>query len=185
MNLSRRWIWTAGFSVIFVSTLSAQAGGPVTAPPPPGFAAVGGTMPPVGDPAVFFMFLRYYDSLVQDLQKDALADPATAQTRRQGAATSLGLNGADFEKIHTVSQALVSALAIVDQDANAYRDSVWSRKEKPDIAMIKQFSARRDQAVANARSELQKALTQPGWQALSTYIEGSFRQTIVRRSIGQ
>ena len=67
MNLSRRWIWIAGLSVIFVSTVSGQAGGPVTAPPPPGFAAVGGTVPPVGDPAVFFMFLRYYDSLVQDL----------------------------------------------------------------------------------------------------------------------
>jgi hypothetical protein len=134
---------------------------------------------------VFFMFMGYYDSLVLDLQKDAGTDPGRAQLRVQGAASSLGLSVADFDKISSASRALASALSVIDQDANAYRDLVSSRKARPDIAIIKQFSTRRDQAVASARSQLQKALTQAGWQALLAYIEGSFRQTIVRRSIGQ
>jgi hypothetical protein len=157
-----------------------------TPPPPPGTgSARAGEVPPIGDNAVFYMFLRYQDSLVQQLQAAIAADPTTAQITQQSAAQSLGLSVSDFARVNPVYQVLAATLQAVDADANAYRDAVKSGSKALDTATIKQFSVRRDQAVNNARIQLQQALTPTGWQAISSYIEGQFRQTIVRRSIGQ
>ena len=133
--------------------------------------------PSVGDPAVFYMFLLYHHSLVQDVQ----AAPAT----QQAVAQSLGLSVADFTSITPVYQSLASALSAIDVDANAYRDAVTSGNQLLNIASIQQFSARRNQAVAQARLQLQSGLTTSGWAVLSAFIEGAFRQTIVKGSVGQ
>lgn len=152
-------------------------------PPPSGGVSSAGQAPPVGDNAVFYMFLRYQNSLLQDIQ--AATDPAAGLARQQTAVQSLGLSVADFNKINPVYQALAAALQAVDTDANAYRDAVASGSKAVDPATIKQFSSRRDQAVSNARAQLQQAVTPAGWQALQNFVEGKFRQSIVRRSVGQ
>jgi hypothetical protein len=136
--------------------------------------------PPAGDPAVFNMFLRYQDSLVQDIQKAGATSTAAAQNAQQGAAAALSLTVADFAKINPVYQRLTVVLQAIDLDANAYRDAVIAGKRAPDVTVIQQLSARRSQALLNAKAQLQTALTPTGWATLAAYMDGPFRQTIVR-----
>jgi hypothetical protein len=164
----------AASSCLFAQTPAPGAGG-----------GPAGQIPPVGDNAVFYMFLRYQNSLVLDIQSATAANAASGQSLQQGAAQSLGLSVTDFSKVNPIYLALAVTLQAVDTDANAYRDSVVSTKTVPDLPTIKQFSSRRDQAVNNARTQLQQALTTAGWQALTNYVEGKFRQSIVRKAVGQ
>jgi hypothetical protein len=127
--------------------------------------------PPQGDPTVFYMFLRFQDSLVQD-------GNALAKTNPTAAAASLSLSVGDFLKINPVYQQLASALLVIDTKANAYRDQVVSGKIPLDVGVIQGFTTSRNRAITQARAQLQNALTPGGWQALSAYIEGPFRQTI-------
>jgi hypothetical protein len=131
------------------------------------------------------MFLRYQNSLVQDEQALAASDAIAAQNARAGDAASMKVSIADFQKINPVYLQLATALQAIDVDANAYRDAALQAKQPLDVAAIKQFSARREQAVANARAQIQKSLTPAGWQAVSNYIESSFRQKVRRVQAGQ
>jgi hypothetical protein len=137
-----------------------------------------GAAPPPGDPTVFYMFLRHHDALAQDVKALAATDPARASNTQVGAAASMNLGVNDFMRIGPVYQQLESELEAVNAKANAYRDAVVSGSTTLDIAIIKGFTASRNEAIARARARLQSALTPAGWQALSAYIDGEFRNGV-------
>jgi hypothetical protein len=137
-----------------------------------------GVTPPPGDPMVFYMFLRHHDALAKDAR--ALAATGTASTRdaEMGAAVSMHVGVDDFVRIGETYQQLEPALAAIDAKANAYRDAVTSGATALDVAVIRSFSASRNQAILRARAQLQGALAPEAWQALSAYIDGEYRQSV-------
>lgn len=124
------------------------------------------------------MFLCYEHSLAEDVSAIAKKDSSVALNTQSGAASSMNLSIADFRKIEPVYQKLAAVLESVDAAANAYRDAVSSGKKPLEMDAIRGFSARRNLAIAQSKMDLQNVLTPVGWQSLSAYIEGPFRETV-------
>jgi hypothetical protein len=122
MFLSRLCI-AASLCLLCSSSLPGQAVG--TTPPRPGVSVgASGTVPPPGDPAVLYMFLRYQESIVQDVQSAAATNAAAGEAKQQAVAQSFGVSTSDFARINPVYQGLATALRVIDTEANAYRDAV-------------------------------------------------------------
>lgn len=154
-----------------------------TAPTPTtGSTSSLGSPPPVGDPVIFLMFLRYHASMVDQIE-NMDHGRGSSLSLRHSAALALKLTGADFDRINPAYIALKSELDALDAEGIAYRDEVIGGRRMLDIKVLQRFETRRRDAIMRARTQLQNSLSQQGWDVLAAYIDGEFRAGVTRRAL--
>jgi hypothetical protein len=143
------------------------------------------TSPAADDPILYLLYLRQHDALCRRIESARTLNVTQAETMEQAAATEMHLRRVDMPKVRLVYQHLAAALAKIDHDADAYRDSVLAAKTAPDPATLSVLSGRRTQAIAAAVSELEATLDPTAWKEVKAFVEGPFRKGVVTRRAGQ
>lgn len=134
--------------------------------------------PSPDDPVLYLLFLSEHDSMYRDVEADRAKNAARALIREKQLAENMHLRVEDVAEVASVYRRLAAKFEVIDAEANAYRDSVIAKKGMPDLAKIKGFSDRRDQALAQAIAELHHALAPSAWNDLKAFVTGPYRAHI-------
>ena len=154
------------------------------------------TTPPPGDPDVFLAFFRMYDRATSPSGgaeaslgtvtrgSSTPVSPAAASASASAWQRRLGLSDADFSILNRSSAILRAQTAQTRAEAAAYVNSVAAEKRVPDEARLQTFRAGEIAVSRRAMASLKAQLSPSGSRALFQFIDGEFRVSAHRATIG-
>jgi hypothetical protein len=127
----------------------------------------------IDDPAL----LLGYFSLHLEIDRAAVQDPSL----RNSAALMMGITGADFAAVSRTALPLLAEIQSIAVEEAAFLRGVSRTGPAQNFAS---FNARRKIALTSALKTIQSQISPQSWNALHSYINGRYRNSIQSRSIG-
>jgi hypothetical protein len=131
--------------------------------------------PPAGDLEVFYHYLESAHLEMVDVSRGAKTSEIVSDR--------LHAQVESFSALDRIYLLASSAIAGIDAESRSYLDDVVKNKQRPALAQLDVYYARRIQTLRDARDQLRVALGPSEWSRIEGFLDGEFRQRINRRAL--
>lgn len=134
---------------------------------------------PADSPALHRQFLYFQVSFSEWLTTRTAGKPtAEAADLTRKAAAVFGMKEADHKQMETISSAIGRELRAIDQEQIVHINGRARYEQHPVPSVLRQLETRREEAVIRGMAQLQRTLPPDAWNALRSYINGTYRNGI-------
>ena len=135
---------------------------------------------PVADsPALQRQFLYSQLSFSEWLTSRTTGKPAAeAADLSRKAAAVYGMKETDYKQMDAISSTIGRELRSIDEDYKTHINGRARYEQHPIPTILRQFETRREETVSRGMAQLQRTLSAEAWNALRSYINGPYRNSI-------
>jgi hypothetical protein len=133
---------------------------------------------PSDDPEVYHSFFFFMENFGQWLDARALQVPAKRANLMASAARYLKVDVSELPKLVAHCRSVSATLRQIDAEALQYWTAQPGEGKAPDNAILRQFAARRQDAIQAGTQQLAQVLSPASWSGVHTHINGAHRSSI-------